>query len=118
MKTIKQDGYTIHIPEYKLKSMKYSCQKIEDHKFYVWHTEGDTKTQIAITDTYEKAHSIAYHLNNDAEKAQMQLQDCYNKIETLTGYLDMWRNGKLPPYYLKELINESYAFLDKQKSFV
>jgi len=42
---------------------RYSCEKIEDNKSYVWHTEGNTKTLIAITDNLEKAHFLAAAAN-------------------------------------------------------
>jgi hypothetical protein len=44
--------------------MKYSCEKIEENKSYVWHTEVDTKTLIAVTDTLEKAHFLSNAANN------------------------------------------------------
>lgn len=50
---------------------KYSWQKIDFGKYYVWHTENqdgdEIKTLIAITDTAEKAHFLTTavnHLNN------------------------------------------------------
>jgi hypothetical protein len=53
--------------------MKYSYEKINDAKCYVWHTEGENKTLIAITADVEKAHFLATAANqyrdpdNDSE---------------------------------------------------
>lgn len=55
---------------------KYSWEKIEENKSYVWHTDefkgNETKILIAITDTPEKAHFLATAANafNKDQKAQ------------------------------------------------
>lgn len=50
----------------------YSWQKAEENKFYLWHTEGDHKTQVAITDTAEKAHFLATAANLYNEHQQFK----------------------------------------------
>lgn len=75
--------------------MKYSLEKINDAKSYLWYEEGDKKTLIAITDSTEKAHFLATAANQykepespveaAAKDAEQILDDAHWKFVTEQG---------------------------------
>lgn len=86
----------------QLPKEKYSWQKVEDNKYYVWHTEGDNKTLIAITDDAEKAHFLAKAANG------------YKAVSEDLEY-ELRETAALRDSYAKKIVRQ-YQLIEELKS--